>query len=111
VITAILVVTMFFSASSISSCKKNSTGGDATIAASAKHHERTIPYSVIYIKYGAKEFPGNDVSKYDNSQKTDRHGHTHFENIRPGNYYLYGVGYDSAIMHHVTGGVPVIIKW
>ncbi len=92
------------------SCKKNGTGGEATIAAITKHHDRVIPFSTIYIKYGAKEFPGTDVSKYDAAQVTDKEGHTHFENLLRGDYYLYGVGYDSSAKAPVKGGTPITIK-
>lgn len=94
----------------IASCKKNGTGGDATVAAMTKHHDREIPFSTVYIKYGAKEFPGADVSKYDASQKTDKEGHTHFEGLRYGDYYFYGVGYDSVAQAVVKGGVGLQIK-
>ena len=92
------------------SCKKNGTGGEATVAAITKHHERKIPFSKVYIKYGAKEFPGIDVSKYDASQTTDKEGHTHFENLRYGDYYFYGIGYDSVAQAVVKGGVGLDIK-
>ena len=95
----------------ISSCKKEQTGGESTVAAIAKHHDRNIPFSTVYIKYGAKEFPGEDVSKYDASQQTDAEGHTHFEGLRYGNYYFYGVGYDSLSQAVVKGGVSLKIKW
>ena len=92
------------------SCKKNGTGGEATVAAITKHHDRAIPFSTVYIKYGAKEFPGTDVSKYDASQTTDKEGHTHFEKLRHGDYYFYGVGYDSVAQAVVKGGVGLQIK-
>ena len=95
----------------ISACKKNGTGGQVTVAAITKHHDRHIPFSTVYIKYDAKEFPGDDVSKYDAKQTTDKEGHTHFEGLRYGNYYFYGVGYDSVAQATVKGGVALKIKW
>lgn len=95
----------------IVSCKKNGTGGDSTVAAITRHHERNIPFSTVYIKYDAKEFPGEDVSQYDANQKTDKEGHTHFEGLRYGHYYFYGVGYDSVSQAVVKGGIGVQIKW
>ena len=91
-------------------CKKNGVGGEATVAAITKHHDRPIPFSTVYIKYGAEDFPGTDVSKYDASQKTDKEGHTHFENLLMGDYYFYGVGYDSVAQAEVKGGVGLQIK-
>lgn len=101
-----LIVTIFI----VASCKKNGTGGEATVAAITRHHDRPIPFSTVYIKYGAKEFPGSDVSKYDASQTTDKEGHTHFEGLRYGDYYFYGVGYDSLAQAPVEGGVGLRIK-
>jgi hypothetical protein len=95
----------------ITACKKNDTGGQAEVAAFAKHHDKIIPFAKVYIKYGAKEFPGEELSKYDDSKLTDKEGHVHFENLRYGNYYFYGVGYDSAIQMPVRGGISLKIKW
>lgn len=91
-------------------CKKDGTGGSATVAAMTKHHDKEIPFSTVYIKYGAKEFPGADVSQYDASQVTDKEGHTHFEGLLRGDYYFYAVGYDSTSQAVVKGGVGIKIK-
>ncbi|MBX7109073.1 MAG: hypothetical protein K1X61_10540 [Chitinophagales bacterium] len=107
--TAILVAFLFFS-----SCSKEGLGGEATIAAFPKHHEKPIPNTTIYIKYGAKDFPGTDVSVYDDAKIAEAEAgedpHAHFENLKKGDYYLYGVGFDSSINQVVTGGIPVEIK-
>lgn len=108
--TKISIITLFIAFAFIA-CKKNGTGGQVTVAAITKHHDRHIPFSTVYIKYGAKDFPGADVSKYDASQQTDKEGHTHFENLRYGNYYFYGIGYDSVAQATVKGGVALKIKW
>lgn len=100
-----LVLTLGFT-----SCKKNGTGGDATITMTVKHHDLIIPDATIYIKYDAKEFPGEDVSKYDNSVKADGNGYAKFEGLLKGDYYLYGVGYDSNISETVKGGLGVEIS-
>src|SRR5438067_6840923 len=104
----ILALTLLFI---FCSCKKNSTGGKATISATVMHHEKAIPYATIYIKYGAKEFPGTDLSLYSNSIKTDGGGHTDITGLHYGDYYLYGVGYDNSILETVTGGDHLQIKW
>ena len=93
------------------SCKKNGTGGQADISASVIHHIKPIPYATIYIKYGAKDFPGTNPSNYNNAVKTDAGGHADISGLRYGDYYLYGVGYDSSIMMPVTGGDHLQIKW
>lgn len=108
-ISAILLTGLLFS-----SCSKEGLGGEATIAAFPKHHDKPIPNTTIYIKYGAKDFPGTDVSVYDDAKiaeaVTGEDPHAHFENLKKGDYYLYGVGFDSSINQIVTGGIPVEIK-
>lgn len=98
----------------IASCTKAGLGGDASIAAFPKHHDKPIPNAMIYIKYDTKDFPGTDVNAYDDvmiaEPQTGEDPHAHFENLKKGNYYLYGVGFDSSINQIVTGGIPVEIK-
>ncbi|MBK9284774.1 MAG: hypothetical protein IPM51_10740 [Sphingobacteriaceae bacterium] len=93
----------------ITACKKEGTGGSTTVATLVAHHAKRIPSAMVYVKYGAKDFPGSDVSKYDASELCDKDGHAHFENLQKGDYYFYGVGYDSAISMPVYGGAPVKI--
>lgn len=97
------------------SCKKEGPGGKNTIVAFPKHHSSPIPGTKVYIKYGTKNFPGEDVSKYDAFKIAEKEGnspdvHVHFEDLQKGDYYLYGVGYDSAISQIVKGGIPVSIN-
>jgi hypothetical protein len=94
----------------LTSCKKEGIGGSSTIATMAKHHSTPIPYAKVYLKYNAQESPGTDVTAYDDSLTTDAEGHGHFEELEKGDYYVYGVGYDSSITAVVTGGVPVKLK-
>lgn len=102
-ICAMLVLTL----SLVTGCKKEGIGGDSTIAVHVKHHEALIPHSMVYIKYGAKEFPGATLTNYDDSLMTDDAAHGHFEELVKGDYFLYGVGYDSSISEVVTGGIAV----
>lgn len=95
----------------MASCKKNGTGGKATIEGSVEHHGLMIPNSMVYIKYKTTEFPGADVSVYDAKTQADATGHYKIENMRMGTYYLYGAGYDSSIYLPVSGGVPLVIKF
>lgn len=95
----------------LSGCKKDGTGGDATLGITAKHHGSTIPGTRIYIKYGAKDFPGEDVSKYDASVTANASGYAEIPDLRYGHYYIYGVGFDSSVNETVKGGAPVKIKW
>src|SRR5881392_747744 len=94
---------------SLVACKKDGTGGDANVSADVKHHEKPIPGAVIYIKYGASEFPGESPSLYDDHKTCDINGHAEFTGLLRGHYYFYGVGYDSSIQEAVKGGVPLEI--
>ncbi len=91
------------------SCTKPGLGGKAEIHFVVKHHSTLIPGSVVYIKYDAKDFPGDDLSKYDASVITDHMAHSHFDDLKKGNYYLYAVGFDSTINQTVGGGMNVKI--
>lgn len=93
----------------MASCKKEGTGGEATVATIVSHHSKVIPMATVYVKYGTKDFPGDDVSKYDDSKVCDKEGHVHFKGLQKGDYYFYGVGYDSSISAIVKGGVPLKI--
>ena len=97
-----------------SSCVKEGSGGNAKIAIWVKHHDKLIPAATVYIKYGTNDFPGDEVSLYDDAEVCgttgEDEGHTHFHDLNRGNYYLYAVGYDSASAQTVKGGIPLTIK-
>jgi hypothetical protein len=95
---------------SIAACKKNGTGGKATIKGIVAHHSQAIPGATVYIKYDALDFPGSDVSKYDSNVSAGGDGSYEIKNLLPGDYYLYGVGFDIANSEPVFGGVPVKIR-
>src|SRR5579862_5036897 len=90
-------------------CSKAGPGGNATIEGLCMHHSRVIPNDTVYIKYNATNLPGVDPSNYDNHVYADASGHYKFSGYKTGNYYLYGVGWDTAIGlgNPVTGGVGV----
>src|SRR5689334_2711014 len=94
----------------ITSCHKEGSGGKASLTGYVKHHSMTIPNCVVYIKYGATEFPGSNVSSYDDHVVADGSGHYTISSLYKGDYYLYGAGYDASIMENVYGGVAVKIK-
>jgi hypothetical protein len=99
-------IVLLVAATLVISCKKDpGPGGDTTIAALVKHHDRAIPGATVYVKYGAKEFPGDSPSNYDASEVADVEGHTHFEDLKRGDYFFYAVGYDSSLTKTVKGGV------
>lgn len=93
------------------SCKKEGTGGKSSISGVVEHHGAAIPNSVVYIKYGATDFPGTAVSAYDAQVTADASGNYKFDGLRKGDYYLYGIGYDNSIVAPVTGGVGVKIRY
>ena len=104
------IVYILLLSSLLSSCGKEGPGGKAVIQGSVKHHSALIPGSVVYIKYGVKEFPGTDVKYYDASVTADAKAHYEFTDLRAGDYYLFSVGFDSTIVQTVSGGIPVVIK-
>ena len=120
---SVLSVSFFASAIFIlfysSSCKKNEgcgksglpgLGGTASIAGYVRHHNNPIPLARVFLKFGAKEFPGSDTTIYNLSVTADSgDAHYKFEGINSGDYYLYGIGYDSTIPKTVLGGVPAEI--
>jgi len=91
-------------------CKKEGLGGKSSIKGYVTHHSFPIPNSVIYIKYGAIDFPGPNPSNYDASVTANAKAYYEFNNLRKGNYYLYGVGYDSSKAVIVVGGVAVKLR-
>ncbi len=103
---SIILISLFF----ITSCKEG-TGGKSKINGYAKHHSLAIPNCVVYIKYGATNFPGENVSNYDASVTADATGYFEFADLRKGDYYLYGLGYDTSISEVVKGGIGVKVKY
>ena len=101
-----LLTSVFF----IPSCTKPGTGGKGSIKGIVKHVDKPIPGSVVYIKYGAKTSPGTDVTFYDESVNVDASANYVFPDLKRGNYFLFAVGFDSAITKTVSGGIPVVIK-
>ena len=93
------------------SCHKEGIGGKSFVSGVVAHHGQPIPYSVVYIMYGATDFPGIDVSKYDDHTTSDANAHYEFSNLRKGNYYLFGVGFDNSISQQVSGGEGIKLKY
>ena len=100
----------------ITSCTKPGTGGKATLSVHvfedicetpkppATNH-MVVPKAMVYIKYGGTAVD-IDVTSYDDAQQADFGGKTVFENLRRGDYYLYGVSEDGT----KTGGTHFEIK-
>ncbi|MCW3086503.1 MAG: hypothetical protein JWP12_3869 [Bacteroidetes bacterium] len=92
------------------SCHKEGTGGKSSVSGTVKHHSAPIPNCIVYIKYGATEFPGTDVSLYDASVTADAAAHYEFKELQKGDYFLYGVGFDPTGPYNVTGGIGIKLK-
>lgn len=109
-IFAIIFITSF-----ILSCKKNGTGGDATLVVFPQHHGRSIVNhygypDTIFVKFKATSLPGTTPDKFDTYfVGVPGEDHVHCTGLLPGKYYLYGVGMDSAGPYRVTGGLAVKI--
>lgn len=90
-------------------CTEEGPGGAAKILGEAKHHDDPIPGTTLYIKYGAKESPGTDPALYDASVTADENAEFAFRDLHKGDYYVYGIGFDSAVGEVVRAGIPVSI--
>jgi hypothetical protein len=93
-----------------SSCHKEGLGGNSSINGTVMHHSKVIPGCKVYIKFNTSDFPGENPANYDSSVDADSKGEYAFPKLYPGDYYLYGVGYDNSILQVVRGGIPVSIK-
>jgi len=107
-----LFISLLTLGATFSSCKKNGTGGKASLHIQIAHHSVPINGATLYIKFGAQDMPSNPITDYDLkllASQTD--SHIQVENLRPGDYYLYAVGFDPAVNQTLEGGIPVKIKW
>ena len=106
-----LIYSLLFTGLAFFSCKKNKLGGNAEIKGVVKHHIKVIANATVYIKFNAKEFPGNDISVYDDKVIADANGNYSIKCYK-GDYYLYAVGTDQDVPppYIVKGGVPIKIR-
>ena len=96
---------------SLAACTKAGLGGNAEIVAFPQHHGKAIKGATGYIKFNSSEAPAS-LQSYDlvATPKAGMPDHVHFENLQPGDYYIYMVGYDSAIQQVVRGGIPYTLS-
>ena len=92
------------------SCEYAGLGGQTTIVAYPKHHNKaTRPYHA-YVKFNVQEFPGTDPSVYDLDIVADTtEDHIEIENLKPGYYYIYMTAFDTALNAPVVGGIPYML--
>ncbi len=98
----------------VESCKRPSScansgggvGGTATLSVTPTHLNLYVDSCTIYIKYGTLDAPVD--STYDDSQicriyAPDTIPVAIFKNLKPGLYYLYGLGYHPVYSAYVKG--------
>ena len=105
----------------ISSCKKKEEpciggpDGNVLVKVYLQHSTHAVVNlknyrDTVYIKYNVKEFPGFDLSKYDASFVGDWPGdYVNIPNLKCGNYFIYGVGWENVHGYRVAGGIPLTI--
>lgn len=85
-------------------------GGSATLDVVSKHHGNNISDVTVYIKYNTSDAS----SVYDDSTvavtNVDGTPVATFGNLKNGNYYLFGKGWDPTISAEVIGGIPFTIS-
>ena len=105
------IILILFVSLLLTNCKKNKIGGNAEIKGKVLHHAKSIAGATIYIKYNAKDFPGEDVTKYDTKVNADANGNFSIK-VYKGDYFIYGYGEDKDIPppYIVKGGAQVSIR-
>jgi hypothetical protein len=105
---SILIAFLFMATTA---CKKEGSGGKSSVSGNVQHHGANIANAVVYIKYGATEFPGADVSLYDDKTTSNGSAYYEFKSLRRGNYFLYAVGFDNSVSEVVSGGIAVKLMY
>lgn len=114
-----LLLALLTGSSLFTSCKEKceaGLGGQVTLIAYAKHHNKPIygteqwPDSV-FIKFNASELPGVLPADYDlvlAGQPGD--DFVRVEGLKCGNYYVFMSGFDANFNARVIGGIPLTIS-
>jgi len=103
-------ILFLFILATLVSCNKNELGGKSTITGKVIHHSKVIPYSTVFIKFNAVDFPGKDSTLYDDKVRCDADG-IYTIKCYKGDYFLYARGMDNAINPPtVVGGAPINIR-
>ena len=107
-----LFVLLLIGVSIFDSCSKPGLGGQNTVNVTPQHHGRNIKDCIVYVKFGTSELPGTLPSNYDASFSTNPPDSftVKVTGLKEGDYYFYGIGFDSTIMLPVSGGLPVTMK-
>ncbi len=91
-------------------CKKEGLGGKGEIKGQTVSYTdgKYIKGSTVYIKYGAKSFPGTNIANYDASNTADSDGKYDFKGLRKGDYYLYATGMENGMF--VSGNMRIVLN-
>jgi hypothetical protein len=100
-----------FMIAGLSACKKNNTGGMASVTAEVFNNGRPINYPTVYVHFGESNPPQNPTENYDLKLVGKHDNHVHVLGLRYGTYYMYSVATDSLLQKSVSGGVAVNIPW
>ena len=89
-------------------------GGSTSLRVTPFHHDKAavIDSCTVYVRYNAQDAPADGV--YDDSARVQPGGNgvpaqAVFPGLKPGNYYLFGRGWDPVISQTVRGGSPFTI--
>ena len=85
-------------------------GGNAAFRVIPNNNGIDVDSCMVYIKYDAAVVPIDGV--YDDSTKAKMVDGTpiaSFDGLLPGNYYVFGKGWDIIRSQHVEGGIPFIV--
>jgi hypothetical protein len=109
----ISILAILSSALLMTSCKKNALGGEAAIHARIFNSGNPVMGpNTVYVKFKTSTQPNNPTTNYDLKVEGEAgENHVHIEDLRPGDYFLYAVGFDSTDMRPVHGGVATSIMW
>ncbi|RYE26152.1 MAG: hypothetical protein EOP51_01580 [Sphingobacteriales bacterium] len=84
-------------------------GGHAWLSVVPRHEKDDVDSAWIYIKYNTLDIPQH----YDDSQlvvRVDGRPRAIFTDLKQGDYYIYGRGWDNNRSLNVAGGFPFTIK-
>lgn len=95
----------------ITNCKKNQLGGDSVVEGTVKHHSKVITNATVFLKFKAKDLPGEDTTIYDAKVRVDKDGYFKF-NTYKGDYFIFARGIDPGIPapYIVVGGQGIKLR-
>jgi len=99
---------------SVLGCRKKKNaglGGENELQITVKHHTVVLDSITVYVKFNEQDAPEStseyeisaEVKEYDGKQMAI------FTDLKDGEYYLYGEGWDPSLPANVKGGLPISI--